>query len=97
MYTQKFRRVRTSVVDLMPLSWPKRLLIATTGIALIGLSTLFFMLFLPLLAVGAGVLVFQILANAKRSAYSKQDFIEGEYHLENSDENTVRDHERGKP
>jgi hypothetical protein len=74
----RFRIKRSQTVGFQPLNWPQRILLAATGIAMLGLSALLFLLMLPLLAVGVGKLL-QGRNNTKASLSDTQDYIDAEY------------------
>lgn len=91
MNTQDPGRVKLKFVNLMPNTWLGRLLAAIVGLAMIWLGVLFFMLFLPIMALAIGLLMLRMLWLTRQGATdATQDFIEVEYRVEKPDLNPDR-------
>jgi len=78
MNTLLLRTMKSRTVDIQPLSWSQRLLLSVAGIAMVGVGALFFLLMLPVLAVGVGTFLLR-RNNGKASIGDLDDYIDGEY------------------
>jgi len=78
MKTLRFTTTKFRSIDIQSLNWRQRLLLSVAGITMLGVGALFFLLMLPLLAVGVGTLLLR-KNNAQAGISDLQDYIDAEY------------------
>ena len=91
MYTQDPGRIKLKIINIMPATWFGRLLATMLGLLLIWLAAMFFMLFLPLLALAVGMMVLRMLWLTRQRTNTAQDFIEADYRVEKSNQDQGKD------